>query len=461
MKFKGMNMSKSILIVEDERIVAKEIELTLKNLGYSVSGTESSGEEAVKSAIEKRPDLVLMDIKLRGKMDGTEAARRIYSKAGIPAVFLTAYSDETVVRKASKALALGYVTKPFSERHLRAAIEVAFSKQEEMEGRESKDESSHLDLYDRKILGHVLENCRASVSEIGKGVRLSKRAVSYRLKRLVDDGYVRRFYALVNNYMLGYRYYMVRLEFRNTGQDTEKLVLEHLRREPGVMRACVTEGSFGLVLFTVQRDEAQLRSFLDRFNTAFGGYVHAKSLSGVTRMHVFGHGMSAGDRRPFFPKITIGDTGAGCDVDGVDLSIARLLASDARTGLLDMAKKLNLGWKSVKHRIKKMEKKGVFPAYTAELSPRKLGFGVVHLSISVKDLSSLPSVVEFFGQSGYGASVYETLGENDLLVELHVQGQDELRKTLADMDRRFPGGFLSYGVCHMSSSELINPTPVA
>jgi len=91
---------KRILVVEDERLIAEDIRRSLQNLGYSVTSVENSGENAIKKAQENKPDLVLMDIVLKGKMDGIEAAEQIHSLLDIPIVFLTSYSDEKILERA-------------------------------------------------------------------------------------------------------------------------------------------------------------------------------------------------------------------------------------------------------------------------------------------------------------------------------------------------------------------------
>ncbi|HEV8580416.1 MAG TPA: response regulator [Thermoanaerobaculia bacterium] len=114
-----------ILVVEDEGIVAQDIKLSLEHLGYTVAGTASSGEEAVRKAEEIRPDLVLMDIVLQAGMDGTTAAEQIHARLDIPVVYLTAYADDVVLQRAKAAVPFGYILKPFQERDLRTTIEIA------------------------------------------------------------------------------------------------------------------------------------------------------------------------------------------------------------------------------------------------------------------------------------------------------------------------------------------------
>ena len=104
-----------ILIVEDETIVAMEIQDLLEAEGWSVSGVSTSGEDAVRKARDTRPDLVLMDITLRGGMTGIEAAERILDARIVPVLFLTAAADQGGIRRVQDRTACGFISKPFEE----------------------------------------------------------------------------------------------------------------------------------------------------------------------------------------------------------------------------------------------------------------------------------------------------------------------------------------------------------
>ena len=127
----------SIMIVEDEVVIAMELQKKIEKLGYSVTGVISSGEEAVERAITAKPNLVLMDIKLAGEMDGIEAAKRIHDRYDIPIVYLTAHADEKTLQRAKLAQPFGYLVKPFSEVELRTTIEVSLYKH--MQEKKSKE----------------------------------------------------------------------------------------------------------------------------------------------------------------------------------------------------------------------------------------------------------------------------------------------------------------------------------
>ena len=125
---------KRILVVEDESIVARDIEVTLRSLGYAVPAVTSSGDEAIKKAGEAHPDLVLMDIRLKGDVDGVQAAKEIRARFNIPVVYLTAYADNDTLEQAKITEPYGYILKPFQERELHTSMEVALYKHE-MEGK--------------------------------------------------------------------------------------------------------------------------------------------------------------------------------------------------------------------------------------------------------------------------------------------------------------------------------------
>ena len=119
-----------IMIVEDEKIVALDIKDSLEHYGYSVPCMVSKGEEAIKMAEVHHPDLILMDIVLRGKMDGIETAKVIHDDLDIPIIYLTAYSDEKTLQRAKMTAPYGHILKPFEERELRTNIEIALHKSE-------------------------------------------------------------------------------------------------------------------------------------------------------------------------------------------------------------------------------------------------------------------------------------------------------------------------------------------
>ena len=119
---------KKILIVEDEILIAKQIEILLKNSDYTPAGFASTGKEAIEKNSELLPDLILMDINLKGDMDGIDAAVKIKEKYDVPIVFLSAYTDPSTMNRAKTAAPHGYISKPFIGNNLLTGIKTALKK---------------------------------------------------------------------------------------------------------------------------------------------------------------------------------------------------------------------------------------------------------------------------------------------------------------------------------------------
>jgi PAS domain S-box-containing protein len=131
----------TIMIVEDEIVVAMELEEKLKHMGYQVGAIVSSGEAAVSGAEANPPDLILMDIRLQGSVDGIQAASLIRNHHDVPVIYLTAYADDATLNRAKLTEPFGYLIKPFSEKELRTTIEISLYKHQQ--DRETKQTTQY------------------------------------------------------------------------------------------------------------------------------------------------------------------------------------------------------------------------------------------------------------------------------------------------------------------------------
>ena len=132
-----------VMIVEDEAIVSIDIRENLINFGYQVVGISSSGEDTIKNALKNRPEIILMDIELEGEMNGIETARQIKSQLDIPVIYLTSFSDDTMLAKALETEPSGYLLKPFFARELHTTIQTAINKSA-IEKEFKRDRKNHI-----------------------------------------------------------------------------------------------------------------------------------------------------------------------------------------------------------------------------------------------------------------------------------------------------------------------------
>ena len=165
-----------ILIVEDEGIVADGIQSVLEDYGYDVASVVASGEEALRAAARDAPDLVLMDIRLEGPMDGIEASKRIRESADVAVVYLTAYADEETLSRAVGTEPFGYVVKPFEARELAAAVQMALQKQRaERKVKQSLAEVERLNeelAYQKRFFETLFDTLPCGVLVVNRQVRI-------------------------------------------------------------------------------------------------------------------------------------------------------------------------------------------------------------------------------------------------------------------------------------------------
>jgi CheY-like chemotaxis protein len=117
-----------ILLVEDDDIIARVEDWRLKNLGYTVCGRATNGAEAVELATSKKPDIILMDINIKGDIDGIETTKRIKAVYDVPVIYVTSHSDGATLDRAKETKPGGFIIKPFDDNDLRVAIELALNK---------------------------------------------------------------------------------------------------------------------------------------------------------------------------------------------------------------------------------------------------------------------------------------------------------------------------------------------
>ena len=117
-----------ILIVEDEFIIAMDMKMKLEELGYQVIGIKNSGEQAIKKIQESKPHLILMDVLLKGEMDGIEATHEIWNRFKIPVLYITAHSDNTTISRIEESPCQGFLNKPVNNDELKTGIERALIK---------------------------------------------------------------------------------------------------------------------------------------------------------------------------------------------------------------------------------------------------------------------------------------------------------------------------------------------
>lgn len=161
MPTESLEKSFRILIVEDEPITAEDLEYLLQNCGYTVVGNEDNGKKAYQKILETLPDLVLMDIKLKGKTDGIEVGTWMREGLDIPIVYLTAYADSETLARAKHTQPYGYILKPFEKNQVKATVETALYKHS-MEKLDKERNEQNLERFEQlqKLVKQYMEKAQ-------------------------------------------------------------------------------------------------------------------------------------------------------------------------------------------------------------------------------------------------------------------------------------------------------------
>ncbi|HBB33365.1 MAG TPA: hybrid sensor histidine kinase/response regulator [Cyanobacteria bacterium UBA9273] len=168
--------SAKLLVVEDEEIVALDIETTLKHLGYKVVAVVASAEEAIVTSATTQPNLVLMDIMLKGDVDGIQAAEVIRQRFHIPVIYLTAYADLNTLERAKISEPFGYLLKPFEEKELHTTIEIALSRhQAEEQMRQALEKEKELSELKSSFIAIASHEFRTPLTTISSSIGLLER----------------------------------------------------------------------------------------------------------------------------------------------------------------------------------------------------------------------------------------------------------------------------------------------
>jgi PAS domain S-box-containing protein len=175
-----MNTLSRILIVEDDAILATELQEMITRIGYQVSGLAATGKEAVKLALAQKPDIILMDIHLRGTMTGIQAVEQIHQHLDIPVVYLTAYADEALLQQAKIAGAYAFLVKPMRERELRSGLEIALYKHS------TEQRLQHLNqiLHSMRDINQLITHEHGEQRMIDQACQILLRTPGYRLVQI-------------------------------------------------------------------------------------------------------------------------------------------------------------------------------------------------------------------------------------------------------------------------------------
>jgi DNA-binding Lrp family transcriptional regulator len=314
-----------------------------------------------------------------------------------------------------------------------------------------------LDLLDKKIMYELDLNARAPVTSIGKKIRASKETVNFRIKRLLNQGYIKGFYTVFNTAKLGYYYYKTFLKFHRTTPEIEKEIVEYIRLNKNCAYLGSSEGPYDVIFLIMVQNARQFKEFLIKFKEKFGDHILEKEIHTVLTTHRLNEKfLFAGktSKHSFYQ-----DEISKYPVDEIDMKIMQILSTEARISLMELGKRIKVDSKVIKYRIRKLEKEGIIIAYTSAPNFDKLGLQFIQINFSLKDLKTIPAIINFFDMTNKCLFALELLGKYDLTVEIHVENDRVLRDIMENFKKQFVDQYNNYDIFNVYKEYLMIWSP--
>ncbi len=322
-----------------------------------------------------------------------------------------------------------------------------------------------IDLKDRKILYQLDLNARKSLAEIGKKVGLPKNVVAYRINRLQELGIIKNFYTVIDASKLGYislRFYLV---FQYATPEIQEEIINYFVKNRYTYWIGSVEGRFDLVVIMWIKDlndfytfwEETLKKYRDYFqDQLFTIYIqllhyrYSYLLKGIAT-----NTKLLDDRQKF--EITGG--GKKVNIDDLDFQILKLIASDARIPVTEIAKKANTTAAIATYRIKKLIKSGVIQGFRTNIDIYNLNLQHFKVDIYLKDYKKIKEITNYIKLNPHLIYIDKSAGISDLELEFHLQNLEELHKIMKDLIIKFPNSIKNYKHFIIPKTHKVNYMP--
>jgi Lrp/AsnC family transcriptional regulator for asnA, asnC and gidA len=300
-----------------------------------------------------------------------------------------------------------------------------------------------LDIKDRKILYELDQDSRQSFRSIGRKVGLSKDVVAGRVKKLQDDGIIKRFFAYYDILQLGYNFLRFYFKFQYATPEIKKEIIDHFMKDKNVNNLFSTEGSYDLGVLMMVENISDVYPLWKNTLEKYGDYFADQVFSVYMGELIYGHGfllegLEVTERTPLrknWGKAKIND---------FDLRILKLLVNDSRIPTVEIANKLDSNVTTIHTRIKKLTEQNVILGYSIELDLDKIGYQVWKVDFYLSEYNKVNQIIKYIEKNPLLYCVDYTIGYADLELEINVKNINQLHEIVEDLHSKFPKIIRSY-----------------
>ena len=298
-----------------------------------------------------------------------------------------------------------------------------------------------IDLKDQKILYELDLNCRQLNTQIGKKVGLKKDVVSYRIKKLQDEGVIQNFWTLIDTFKLGYNVFRLYINFQYITPSIKEEIIKYFVSNKNSWSVLSIKTEIDLAVVMWVRDIFEFYQFWEKTLDLYEDYFSKYTISIYTQAVVYKKSFLLSEKVEGSDRVicTMSCGGKPVDIDETDYKLLNELAVNARAPLIELAKKLDCSSQTVNYKIKNLVKSGVIKGFRVDLDLSKLDLHHFKVDIYLKDHKLKKSILKYLEDKPYVEYMNLAMGWADLEPEFVVKDMDELLKILDEINTRFLG----------------------
>jgi len=305
---------------------------------------------------------------------------------------------------------------------------------------------SKIDVKDRKILYELDVNARQSFSKIAKKVGLSKSSVSYRINRLENEGVIQNYYTFIDGIRLGYVILRLYIIYQYTTKEIENEIIEYFLKNKATVAIYSIDGRYDLEIIFWIKDINQFYNIWNDTLKRYSDFFQDQVLSFYIKYITFKNSYLIYETKNNFHNQNVDMMGGGeqVKIDETDYNILKIISSNARMPLSEIAKKIKINPDTICYRLNKLKKNRIIQGFRVNIDYSKLGYQYFKTDIYLKDYIQRKKIINFIKTNPHLISINETTGVSHLELELHLKSLLHLNEVMNEIQTRFPLAVRNY-----------------
>jgi len=298
---------------------------------------------------------------------------------------------------------------------------------------------STLDKLDRKIIYELDLNSRIAASKLARNLKVSREVVDYRIKRLIENKYIRSFYTHIHSEKLGYTSYRVYFKIKGMDENEEKKLIEYFCNHENVFWVVSCNGAYDLIIHLAEQDAYKFNEILQEFLQRYDSYFISKDITLVTRLYDFRKSFLSEKSVNYQNPVIYGLKKSFLEIDKKDAEILKLLSNNARIPVIEIAKRLNITSSAVIYRIRELEKKEVITGYSCTINSPNLGlvYCKVFLTLNFGDKKKQQELYQYCLQHQNIIRILYCIGHWDFEMDIMAESTSLFNELLKEIKKRF------------------------